>query len=235
MGISSEEPDPGRKEEVRRWHYESVANGQTVTGFLAGHPFGAHVHFLQRYSKPCRARMSKGALPCALCSIGQPEWRGYVPWFSAEYRRCFTLIPAELLDAVREIEPYSQVKITREKPKKSPAIFRAQLWRTTPFPDHLRERDPVHLLPFLLRLWKDEELLYWHVTGRARPAAPASVGVDMPTPPVLTPAETTARAVEIIRGNLTWPGKDEPGAKGPELLGDILDHKPDENGKRKRR
>jgi hypothetical protein len=190
-----------------------------VPGFLAGHPFGAWVHFLNHVSKPCRIRMTNGALECPMCQVEPAVWRGYTPFYSSEYRRMFCLVSEEHLESVREIDVWAQVKIGRAEPKKSPVVVRQIVWRTSPLPPSPERPAAVNLLPFLLRLWKDEDLLRWHVEG-TRAAAPA---VRDRSRVSLKPDDETA----LIRDCL-------PVSRGLTPLGDVLDGAPAENGRHRR-
>lgn len=138
--------------------YQPIANGASVTGWKAGQPVGVYTHF-SGGTKPCRRRMTGSALVCPFCEANQsPIWRGYVPYYDPEYVRRFVLISEDHLEACEEIGHLSQIRISRAKGSRQPVVMSACNWRVASIPPSKDREQPVDLMPFLLKLWKDEEL-----------------------------------------------------------------------------
>jgi hypothetical protein len=224
MAIASQEPNPGRKRGVQRWTYLRLPNGQKTVGFLAGFPFGVYCHH-HFHDLPCRAKASDGRLACKLCeALGEPIWRGFTPYYDAEYLPCFTIITDDYLESVRELGPFQMVEMSRAAAKKSPVVIRPKLWRTQPIPPSPGRVFPVNLADFLFGiLWKDAELQRYHVSAAlkasdkalSQPAVPPSVGM-VPNPDAALDAAT--RRLKERAGKL-------------ETLGEVLAAP---NGKHKR-
>jgi len=194
MSIVSQEPDPGRTGGDQRWDYLSVKNGTTVAAFLAAHPFGVWCHH-DYGSKPCRIRVTAGAIPCPRCNPDRPAvWRGYTAIWSREYRPMFVIVTEDYLEAVREIPIGSQVKIARGNKVYDPAVIRAELWRTEPLPPSAARERPIDLMPSLLKLWEDADLTKWHTESR-----PAPVSVTPVSPPADVPAAIAERMAGWVR------------------------------------
>lgn len=104
--------------------------------------------------------MSKGALPCPFCDTGRaPEYKAYVPFYSAQYIAQFVIIPYEYVESVREIALHAQIKVSRHKNPKSPCVVKEELWTPKKLPLTDSREGKVNLMSFLvLRLWKDDEL-----------------------------------------------------------------------------
>lgn len=165
MSMQSKDPDPRGLGRVARWLYWPIPNGGTACGFLAGPVVGVWSHWVGR-SKPCRRLTSDGALSCALCSDGEdPVWRGYLPVYDPQYVRRIVVITADHAESVREIPLHAQVKMKRGKNKHDPCVVTADLWRTTPLPDSPDRSAPADIVPALLRMWRDVELIQWHMSS----------------------------------------------------------------------
>lgn len=211
-----------------RWVYLPLKNGATANGFLAGPVVGVWCHWMGR-SRPCRRLMSDGALSCAMCADAQePDWRGYVPFYSAEYVRMFTVITADYLESVREIPLHAQIKMARGRNKHDPVVIRPDLWRTTPLPPAADRDAAADLVPFLLKMWKDAELIEWHLGSDAPLSSGPECGpvnrLAAPTLHIEEPPQKgdTRSGADILGAVLDGiGGDDEPAAKS----------KPHRNGK----
>lgn len=146
---------------VRRWTYAPVPNKTSTTGWKAGDVFGVETHF-SGGSKACRRIMTDSALICPFCESGKkPEFRGYVPFFDADYARRFVLVNRDYFDLADSIERLAMIRASRDKASKAPIIVRQDNWRTTPLPPSFANESPAELLPSLLDAWEDDELRAW--------------------------------------------------------------------------
>lgn len=161
-------------ERVRKWDYERVSCGTRHNGFLAGAPWGAYVHFVNRLSRPCRSLLTDGALQCEHCAAQLvPEWRGYVPWYDSTYDERFSIITSDHYESVCEIDHLAHIVLSRGNNPKLPCVIRAEPWRTTPIPRTPKRVDRVSLSDFLIFvLWGDKELADWEREQQNKPAGP---------------------------------------------------------------
>lgn len=165
MSVRGKDPDPRGLGKVARWLYWTVPTGGSANGFIAGSTVGVWCHWVGR-SKPCRRLTSDGALSCSLCAAGEePVWRGYVPIYDPQYVRRIVVITADHAESVREIPLHAQVKMRRGRNKHDPLIITPDLWRITPLPDSPERSGPADIVPALLRMWRDAELIEWHLNS----------------------------------------------------------------------
>jgi len=138
-----------------------VPNGTSTTGFIAGKPVGVFVHHVGQ-SKPCKREMTDSALVCPYCEAGHlPTWRGYTPFYDRDYVRRFVLIAEDIYESVEELPLHAQIRIARGKGSREGVTVRPELWRTSPLPPSKDRAAWVDLMPFLLDMWKDDELRRW--------------------------------------------------------------------------
>lgn len=150
-----------RKKSVKRWEYHEVPNGSSVCGWLAGKVFWCLCHHVG-HSKPCKRYLTKSELVCGFCEAGMEQvWRGYTPFYDRDYKRRFVLLPEDQEEQADEIRHLMQVRISRGKSMRDALVMRAENWRTTPLPESSERAFPIDIAPFLLQLWKDEELTSW--------------------------------------------------------------------------
>lgn len=214
MSVRSQEPGECGRGPVQNWKYLDVPCGGSAVGFMGGRYVGVWCHTVHKRSKPCRLRMSEGALSCPHCSRLELVWRGYVPIYDREYVWRFVVINADYRESVGEIERFTQVKMFRGKQATAPIVIRAENWRTLAIPRSTDRTAEPELVPALLRMWKDDELSAWHyATAGAAPIGPVSPP-DPPSPPD-APAALVNR-VEAARRNR------EKLREGIEPLADML-------------
>lgn len=204
---------------MQRWLYCAVPNGSATVGWLAAHPYGAWVHIVGRVSKPCRRRMSGGALDCPLCDVDLARWRGYTAFYSREYRRMFVMVGPDTREWVAGLEVHTQIEISRPKDSKAGVLIRDKIWRTAPLPASAERPREIDLTSFLLRLWGDQELLAWHAANR-------DSGVSLPTggPPVgpcVTPPVSADAPAELVARVAAARHK---AAHPPATIAAVIDH-----------
>jgi hypothetical protein len=148
---------------VKHWTHEPVPCKSQFRGWIAGKPFGGWQHFLKKHSVVCREKMSEKALRCEHCEAGLiPDWRGFVPWYSAEYVPMFSLITYAYHESVCEIDHLAQIVLRRGPLKTDAIVIRAETWRATPLPYSADRFAPVELNDFCVKvLWKDAALIQW--------------------------------------------------------------------------
>jgi hypothetical protein len=156
-----QEPEPSDGQAVGKWDYLKVENGRSAVGYLAGYPSRTYVHHVGN-SVPCKRKITKSVLVCPYCEAGKvPEWRGYVPLYSAQYVRLFTIITKDYLESVEQIPIHSQIRCSRGKNRHDPVVITEEKWSPRPLPLTPERDQEIDLRPFLLRLWKDQELVEW--------------------------------------------------------------------------
>lgn len=162
----------GEKNKVAKWDYNEVPPKSKWKGFIAGEPCGTFLHFEAKRSYPCLSMMTDQDLACPHCARGLVwEWRGYVPYYDAEYTRHFVLINDTYYESVMEIQHLSPITITRGNKKTDPVVVKYEPWRVTPIPHSEDRSKPVDLMAFLLRvLWKDQALLEHAIKQKGKDA-----------------------------------------------------------------
>ena len=233
MGIASQDPDPGKGKRFARWEYLSVPNGSQAVGFKAGRCFGCHVHFIGG-SKPCRQRITKGALQCAYCLMGQESaWRGYCPLYTREYQRKYVMIPEDLKEVWDEIADHAQIVLTRPRSSKAPIIPQAKLWRTEPLPPAESREGEIDLLPNLLRAWKDAELAAWHHQTSDTPVSKTALPKTLDTEALALHLRQQQHAAERRAAEATKMANRLDGVPGLEGIGEG-GSPPSKNGKHRK-
>lgn len=162
--VSSKNPTPsGKGVQVKHWSHESIPCKTQQRGWIAGKPFGAWQHYVGKRSYVCREKMSDKALHCERCAEGFiPDWRGFVPWYDAQYVCKFSLITFPYFESVCEVGHLSQIVLRRGERNTDAIVISAETWRTSPLPYSAERSAPVDLGPFLVHvLWKDHALIKW--------------------------------------------------------------------------
>lgn len=243
--LTPKDPDPRRRKSgITRWQYLAVKNGTAECAFLAGKPTGTWVHYLPR-SRPCRAMMTEGKLPCAYCAEGHaPSWAGYTPLYSPEYSRLFVIIKEDHYESVSELELHAQVKVSRAKDQRAPVVIRPSVFRTQPLPFAAERVKPADMMPFLVfTLWKDDALIKWAqgISSTPVPGASASVPLvsDNLVNAITRQADRTAAQAEAARRNEEFvrslQARQTPGELVNVDQAEQLGDKPTRNGKHKPR
>ena len=143
------------------WTYTPVRGGESVRGWIAGNPVAIESHH-EDYTKPCRAWISDGKLPC---------WRGrtcvtrlvsYVPLYTCpELEKIVVLVSKSVALKIPKCVTHVPVKISRPTTKNNPPL-RLNWEAGADFPERqtkqIRNRLPADIRPYLLHLWQDEEI-----------------------------------------------------------------------------
>lgn len=181
--------------------YQPIANKASVVGFMAGKPVGVFTHYAGA-TKPCKRLVTGSQLVCPFCEAKHtPVWRGYVPFYDQEYTRRFVLIPEDYYESVCEIPHLAQIRLSRGKGSREPIVIAPHNWRITPIPAIPERAAEVDLIPFLPRIWKDDELIAW--VEKQRAAAPPKPSTR--AKPARTPAaDETGLMVDGIKNRLAF-------------------------------
>lgn len=228
-------PEPSeRKQSVGRWLYLPIANGASVGAYTAGPIALAPTHYVNQ-TRPCRAKMSHAKLVCPFCETHQEvTWRGYVPLYDRDFVRRFVLISLDYLEAAELVELHQQVKCVRGKNKRDAVIVRGEQWTPTALPVTQERRDPQDIWPFLLRMWKDQELA---IEVRRIQAAPLP-GTVKDIPAAIAARKDYPQWVKTVQDDLS---QQEVGKSFDEVLSSLASDSPNHplkasaNGKHKKR
>lgn len=183
MAVSKIPSSFGEKTPQTRWTYNPVPCKSQHRGFLAGRPFGVFVHYEKMRSQPCCQAMTDKEVWCEHCDAGKvPDWRGYVPYYDAEYTPNFCLITYPYYEAVCEISHLEQIVIRRGQKKTDAVVIKGEAWRTTPIPPAKCRAEPADLSWFLIhKLFKCDALIEWD--NRQQKAAAQEVCKPYVAPP----------------------------------------------------
>lgn len=179
-----ERPD---KDSLRKggnpWNYRPIPCGTSEGGWKAGPPLGVYTHWVG-VTKPCKRRITKGALLCHHCEGKMvPVWRGATPWYDREYQCAWVWITEEYDEATCEIAHLAPIRLSRGRNKRDPVVIRQEEKCLKVLPHNPKRVPEIDLWETLLLAWKDSELVGWSRANQATPAAPAALPTIRPVPP----------------------------------------------------
>lgn len=200
------------------WDFIRLDPGKEWVGWLAGPIVGVEVHYWGG-SRACRRVMTGGALKC-VCDAQEVStiWRGYVPLWDEHGIRCCALIGARYFDLAAGVKHLDPVKVTKTKRQGCPIRVESRAWTSGKPPVSNADLKPQDVRPWLLRLWRDNDLAKWLAEnpGVTLKTTDAPLAPESFTPMLREPAR---RANESSRL--------------PPMVGDVLPLPPTPNGKRK--
>jgi RNA polymerase subunit RPABC4/transcription elongation factor Spt4 len=155
----SRRPEKGRK--GRFWDWLNPALGKEVNAWLVGLMVGVETHWLGR-TQPCRRYITGGLMKC-YCQTSKlaSEWKGYVPLLDENEVQCFAIIGSRYEEQANKINLFKPVVVTRLKRAGSPVMVKESAWTDREAPTANGKQVALDIRPWLLKLWKDEELTNW--------------------------------------------------------------------------
>jgi hypothetical protein len=210
------------------WNWLNPAVGKSVPGWLIGPIVGVQTHYLN-YTVPCRSDVTKGRMKC-FCSGMHLEsvWKGYVPLIDADGVQSFAVMGERYADVSYAVPLFAPVEVCRMRQAGCPIAVKRSEWTTEPPLLHGESPRPRDIRPWLLKLWRDTDLIDWF---EAHPEASATAAPDGSLESEVSPMlKAAARRVETPAAVAKRSNGRVPGM--PDTIGEVLAHHP--NGRLKR-
>ena len=151
--------DPREVKSVLDWQICKLDLKESVKGWKSGPHVGVFTHWIGR-TVPCSSKLTDGVLPCRLCSPdSEQSWTGYLPIRGLHGEKDIVMFGRREKDGVARIPYASPIVCMKGRTPKSPikiSIKHFAEWNC-PFLGRVRSQDDIR--PFLLKLWKDRELI----------------------------------------------------------------------------
>lgn len=152
---------PEKDRRGRFWDWLNPGLGKEIKAWLIGPLVGVETHWLGR-TQPCRRYITGGLMKC-YCQTSKlvSEWKGYVPLLDENEVQCFAVIGSRYEEQAIKIDLFKPVIVTRLKRAGAPVMVKPSDWTDREAPTANGKHVPLDLRPWLLKLWKDEELTKW--------------------------------------------------------------------------
>lgn len=152
---------PQKDRRGRFWDWLNPKIGQTLNGWLCGPVVGVETHWLGR-TQPCRHALTGGRMRC-YCQTSNlaKEWKGYVPLLDENGVQAFAIVGERFCELAFSIPMFAPVSVSRLRSAGSPVCVKQSAWTDSPPPHDAGSRKPRDIRPWLLKLWKDDELTKW--------------------------------------------------------------------------
>lgn len=144
-----------------RWKYHKLPANTVYTCTVAGECVWCMVHW-GGASKPCRADISGGKLPCPACGkLEAKRWVGYLPTFSDRGERLVVILSAGLSDHATSLCAGQKLQLIRGDVARRQLTIRHVLRNEAESAENrkVKKEAPKDIRPWLLHLWKDGELV----------------------------------------------------------------------------
>jgi len=140
------------------WKLHAWQKQRKFRGWKVGPNWGFITHW-SPFTKPCREHISEGKLTC-VCSISEyaNDWTGYVPVIDERGERLVFTYGRDSEERVSAIPFGAEVCVSKENYKAAPIriVQDNEIFLPCPWISAMKHQEDIR--PFLLRLWKDEEL-----------------------------------------------------------------------------
>lgn len=155
------------------WECVRVGKGESVEGLLAGEVVEVACHWSGRASKPCRAFMSEGKIPCH-CQTEPCSLRvvAYVPIMTKARDKIVVPAAASVGHRLNAVKPGTPIRLARPDREKKPlnVILLRPLDVGEDFHRRLHQAMCHDIHEYLLHLWQDP-ILCAHFGIQHRPAS----------------------------------------------------------------
>jgi len=192
-----------------QWRTVVPKQGESVRGWVGGKLQVQTVHFVNKASRPCRDKITRGGMHC-YCGKTPMSSRqiGYLPLITKEREKVVILMCATTSKKAALLETGQPVEFWRPARDKVGLMFKVilpeELGETAT--ENMRRMKPHDIRQYLLQvLWQDTELIRYfekHVpTSDYLPVAPPPAPTKMP-PLVKRPKarDTSAPVAAIVQG-----------------------------------
>ena len=149
---------PAKKDEHLRWTVMKLGWGKKIRGWKAGPNLGIICHFVPT-SKPCVKVMTAGGLECRFCDTEFAKgFTGYLPFIDEVGQKTIGLYGADFEEIISEIPYGAEITVRKGDYKAAPIIYTQKEWCGHPCPWLGRLKVQHDIRPFLMQLWKNQEL-----------------------------------------------------------------------------
>ena len=194
-----------------RWGILKPGWGKKYKGWKAGPNWGFKTHHAPR-SKPCVAKITAGALPCRWCSPEYPDgFTGYLPIINDEGQKLVLLYGRDFEDIISDIPFGAEIQISKGGYQSAPVIVVQKEWCGHPCPWLGRLKCQHDIRPFLLQLWKNDELKkYFGMEPAKIPVPQCHAGVTPESAPVKTLSAMLKDRMKQVEPSGNGNGKHHP-------------------------
>lgn len=169
---------PPRTQEYLRWTILKLGFNKKTRGWKAGPNLGFVTHCTP-FSKPCKSEITNGNLPCKWCDPQFPtSFTGYCPFIDESGDKIVGLYGRDSEDVISEIPFGAEIQIRKGASKNAPYKYVTREWCGHPCPWLGKLKVQHDIGPFLLQLWKDDELKQYF--GMAPECVPVPAKVKKP-------------------------------------------------------
>ncbi len=143
------------------WHAVKPPGGGSIRGVYCGKLMAFECHWVQESNKPCRAKITGGALECYCKSIPLSlRTIGYAPIETREKEQLAIIVPKTTALTVSTFAQGDSLEFMRAKREKSPVRCRCGLAEEVGSQHCLvvKQEKPRDIFPYLLHLWGDVAL-----------------------------------------------------------------------------
>jgi len=171
-----------------QWHAVAPKATEPVRGWITGPLVVQTVHFSGQADKPCRSKITKGAMKCRCDEEPiSARQKGYIPVRTKDGRKLVIIMCATTAKVVREIAHGSPVEFWRPKTPKSPLAVKYLLAEELGemASKNMRTKQPDDIRPYLIHvLWQDAAVArYFPLCGSASVQPPS----EPPAPKIKYP------------------------------------------------
>lgn len=211
-----------------RWKYIPIRPEESIQCWLIGPLVGTECHHVGP-SKPCRRRMSDGALECPLCDEHKPvRWYGYVPILTRDREQRVVIVSSSVEPVIAALGHAAPVSIARPKGSRQALRVRQILPEElgTIAHENVRRRKPEDITPWLLHLWRDRVFAAWCGRQLVPTAKELLAAEGEPAPPPCPPPAAEAESVRGLIQSLAQRFSDGPDDSGERNRRPTGEHTP---------
>jgi hypothetical protein len=107
------------------WRTIPIPRDLPLAGWIAGAPFGVHVHHVGQVSKPCWRKLTLGTLRCPWCAETKRRLVGYVPLLTfKDHARRVVIVSKTILPSVEALPLWSPVVCLTPRQRGMPSVIR---------------------------------------------------------------------------------------------------------------
>jgi len=182
------------------WHAVKPPGGGSIRGVCCGKMMAFECHWVQESNKPCRAKITGGAMEC-YCKTTPLSLRtiGYAPIETREKEQLVVIIPKTTAMTVATFRQGDSLEFSRAKRDKSPVRCRCGLAEEVGTQHCLlvKSEKPRDIFPYLLHLWGDVALQRFFNSEQSPASTVQPNLLRVPRKPAAKKPEPNAKALEL--------------------------------------
>lgn len=180
----------------RRWRYHKIERGTCLKGWVIGRMIIAVVHWSDPHSRPCRAAMTGGRLPCKCREEKLPTRKiGYVPVFTQSKERVVVIVSNTVCSRVEKLDHGAPTQFKRSTIPCTPVAV--EEWPSYEVNNEQTKRiktwGPADIQSWLLHLWQDDVLTGYFAALRSASEHASTVVENQTNAASVLPSASPAR------------------------------------------